>query len=440
MLLHADEARAGGSQRGRALGSPIFAAWATILLTTLGVGGWSAIASLSGAVIAPGSMAADGRSKPVQSAITGAVATVAVREGQTVRAGELLVRFDEAQQRASLNIIATQLDEVTAQKARLLAERDGAQSPSFSKSLTAGSAAARAMVAEEQTLFQVRSRFHRLQKDRLMERVGQLRRELAALDRQTSARSREQATAQKEANAVAELARRRLTTLTREAGTERDLARLEAEQASLTAQRARAEGQLGEVEVQLAALDQSRISEAQKELRALQAREEELLERRAAAHEQLTRVELRAPVDGIVHGLTVLSPGAVLKPGEVAMMIVPANGDLVAELKVRPQDIDQVHVGQTARLRFPAFNQRTTPELAGTVIRVGAETERDTSTGAAHYAVAVRMAPAESERLGSLRLVPGMPVEGFVLTGERTFASWLMKPITDLMARALREE
>ncbi|HET7156450.1 MAG TPA: HlyD family type I secretion periplasmic adaptor subunit, partial [Hyphomicrobiaceae bacterium] len=217
---------------------------------------------------------------------------------------------------------------------------------------------------------------------------------------------------------------------------QRDLTRLKGEWGAIVAQIARAHGQISETELQILNLDQTMQTEASKELREMEARMAELAERRVAAEDQLKRVVLRAPQIGIVHDLAVHTVGGVVGAGETAMLIVPNMDELSVEVRIATSDIDQVYVGQEATLRFPAFNQRTTPEIKGTVTRVGADLTRETQTNSAFYIARIR--PEESQRQ-ALKLVPGMPVEAFISASDRTAISYLVKPLSDQLTRALRE-
>jgi HlyD family secretion protein len=211
---------------------------------------------------------------------------------------------------------------------------------------------------------------------------------------------------------------------------------LKGEWGALVAQMARAQGQISEMQLQIIALDQTTQTEATKELRELEARMAELAERKIAAEDQLRRVVLGAPQDGIVHDLAVHTVGGVIGSGETVMTIVPSQDELGVEVRIATSDIDQVHVGQAATLRFPAFNQRLTPEVAGKVTRVGADLTRESQTNTVFYVVRIR--PEEGQRK-KLKLLPGMPVEAFIATGDRTALSYLLKPVTDQFARAFRE-
>jgi HlyD family secretion protein len=427
--------RTSSGLRGR-----ILAVCAIVGVLFVGFGSWSLNADLSSAVLAPGRLVVEGNIKRIQSPISGPIAEIAVREGQRVAAGDLLVRLDDTQTRAALNIVAGQLIEAQAQRHRLVAERDDEPTISWPHSFQVRNSPASVQAAEEDRLFRLRRDTHIAQRGRLLERIGQTRREIDAMAAQLDAKTREIALIRKEQDLVGELSRRQLTTFTRPIAVERDLARFEGEHGALEAQMARAGGQINELELQVIAIEQARQVEIQKELRTTDARIVELDERRVAAEDQLGRVEMRAPTAGIVHELAVHGKGAVLRPGEIAMSIVPDVQVLVAELRIRPQDIDQVRSGQPARLRFTAFNQRTTPEVRGNIDRVAADLVRDPSTGQFYFPASVRMVQQEVDRLGDLKLQAGMPADAHILTGERTLASFLLKPISDQMQRAFREE
>lgn len=221
---------------------------------------------------------------------------------------------------------------------------------------------------------------------------------------------------------------------------QREAARLGGERGQIVAAIAQVRGRIAEMELQIIQLDQNRRTEVMHELRDYETRIGDLVERRAAALSQLERVDIRAPQDGIVHQLDVHAAGAVVTAGQVMMLIVPRGDELVVEARVSPADIDQVVVGQTAVARLSAFNQRTTPELFGTVISVAPDLTTDAATGVAFYKVRVRLAPEELARLGQRELVPGMPVEVHIMTRSRSALSYLMKPLTDQWARAFREE
>jgi HlyD family secretion protein len=238
---------------------------------------------------------------------------------------------------------------------------------------------------------------------------------------------------------VRELWSKNLVQITRVTALERDAARLEGERGALVSTIAQVKGKITETELQILQVDQDLRTEVGKELAEIRAKVSELVEKKVAAEDQLKRIDIRAPQAGTVHQLAVHTVGGVVTPSEPLMLIVPMADVLTVEVKIARQDIDQVRVGQKAVLRFPAFNQRTRPELSGEVTRVSADTTQDQKTGATFYTVRIGLAEAEIARLNGLRLVPGMPVESFIQTGERTVLSYLTKPFTDQLTKAFKE-
>ena len=227
--------------------------------------------------------------------------------------------------------------------------------------------------------------------------------------------------------------------ITKYTATQREAARLEGEWGRLIASAAQARGRIAETELQIIQLDQNRKTEVIKDLREIQAKEAELNERRIAAEDQLKRIDIRAPQSGVVHQLAVHTVGGVINAGEPVMLIVPSGDALVVEARVAPQDIDQVKLGQPAFVRFSTFNVRTTPELKGHVSRVAAGLTQDPQSNLSYYAIRVTLAGEELKRLGEQRLLPGMPGEVHIKTAERTTISYLVKPLSDQIARAFTE-
>ena len=244
----------------------------------------------------------------------------------------------------------------------------------------------------------------------------------------------------REKEGVAELWRQKLVQLTKLTELERQAARLEGEAGQLVAQTAQVAGKVSETELQILQIDRDLSSEVAKETREIDAKIGEFVERKITAEDQLKRVEIRAPQDGTVFQATVHTVGGVINAGEAIMLIVPDADALTVEARVNPQDIDQVKIGQTALLRLSAFNQRTTPEIYGSVARISADISTDQRTGASYYTVRISLPPEEVARLGEVRIVPGMPVEAFVQTGERTMLSYLVKPLSDHLMRMFREK
>jgi len=246
---------------------------------------------------------------------------------------------------------------------------------------------------------------------------------------------------QRELEGARELWSKNLMPISKLTTLEREGARLEGERARLTAAIAASKGKISEILLQIMQIDRDASSEIGKELREVEAKIGESVERKITAEDQMKRIEIRAPQDGIVHQTSVHTVGGVIPAGgEPLMLIVPLSDKLVAEVKVLPQDIDQLWQGQTASLRFPAFNQRTTPEINGLVSRVSADITIDQRTGQNYYTARIAVSTNELAKLGDVKLVPGMPVEAFIKTGDRRVISYLVKPLHDQITRAFREK
>lgn len=421
-------------------GSRMMFGWFMLSCLVFGVGGWAATADLSGAIIASGSIVVDKHSKKVQHKDGGIVASIHVRSGEKVVAGQTLIRLDDTQTKAELGIVRAQLVELTGRKARLIAERDGLSAIEFPDAIDAmGPDAAHVRVGETR-LFEENRKSRQSQKEQLASRIGQINDEIDGLTRQRDAKKKEHDIIKKELAQVTSLQERSLTPITRVYQMERESTRLTGEHGSLIANIAKARGQISELEMQILTLDQTVRSEAQKELRGIEARVAELTERQLAAVDRLNRVELKAPQGGVIHELNVHTVGGVITPAEPIMLIVPEDEALTVEARFSPTDRDQLQPGQATRMRFTAFNQRTTPEVTGTIKTVAADVTVDPKNGQSYFSGRIALDGQAMEKLGNIKLVPGMPVEVFVATGDRTALTYLTKPFTDQWARAFKEE
>jgi membrane fusion protein, type I secretion system len=408
----------------------------------VGVGGWGATAVISGAVVASGSLVVDSNVKKVQHLTGGIVGELRVRDGDRVRAGDIVVRLDETVTRASLAIISKGLDELMARKARLESERDGSDTIVFPAQLLAGASDPdrAAAMDSERKLFNLRRTARSGQKAQLQERIAQLQEEISGLTAQQNSKAKEIGLIERELAGVRELWKQNLVQLTRLTALEREAARLDGERGQLIAAAAQAKGKIAETALQILQIDQDIASDVAKELREVDGKIGEFIERKVAAEDQLKRIDIRAPQDGTVFQLAVHTVGGVITAGDPIMLIVPEADNLSVEAKVNPQDIDQLQLNQKATLRFSAFNVRTTPEIEGIVTRISADTSSDQRTGQSYYTIRIAMAADQLERLGDVKLLPGMPVEAFVQTGDRTMLSYLVKPLHDQFMRAFREK
>ena len=413
-----------------------------VILLAGGLGGWASTAQISGALIAPGSIVVESNVKKVQHPTGGVVGEVRAHDGDLVKAGDIVVRLDDTVTKASLAIVTKNLDGLWARAARLEAEQRGLDKITFPPMLTdrASDPEVKAVMASEAKLFEVRVNGRTGQKAQLRERIVQLNEEIAGLAAQEKAKDQEIELVQKELTGVSDLYDKHLVQMSRLTTLQRDAARLSGERAQYIASRAQAKGKITETELQIIQVDKDVVSDVSKDLRETNDKIGEFVERKVTAEDQLRRVDIRAPQDGMVLQSSVHTVGGVITAGDAIMLIVPQADDLQVEAKVNPQDIDKLQVGQKTLLRLSAFNQRTTPELNGAVTRVSPDVTTDQRTGQSYYTIRVSMPPEEVARLGDVKLIPGMPVEAFVQTGERTLMSYLIKPLNDQLMRSFREK
>lgn len=413
---------------------------ACLSLLVFGLGGLAVGTELAGAVMAPGNIVVDTHVKKVQHPTGGVVGEIRVRDGDSVKAGDVVIRLDETVSRANLAMVTKSLDELAVRQARLEAERDNRDQVTFPPSLTVrlSDQDMGSLVMGERRLFELRREARAGQKAQLKERIDQLKEQIDGLDLQAAAKADEIKLIHDELVGVQELWRKNLVPINRVTALKREETRLRGERGQLIAGIAQAKGRISETELQIIQIDQDLRSEVAKELREVQAKSAELDERKVAAEDQLKRIDIRAPQDGVVHQLAIHTVGGVIAAGDPLMLIMPQSDELSIEVKVSPQDIDQLQLGQESMLRLSAFNQRTTPELKGQVSLIPADLITDQRSGAQYYPVRIAFSEGERDRLGSLKLMPGMPVEGFIQTGYRSVYSYLTKPLTDQVTRAFR--
>jgi HlyD family secretion protein len=404
------------------------------------VGLWAAVSPLSGAVVAPGQFVVDTNVKKIQHQNGGIVAVLPVREGQRVKAGDLVLQLDETLTRANLQVIVKQLDEIMARQSRLEAERNGGDmvlAPELQARM--GNLDVAKSVADESRLLETRRSQRDGQKQQLGKRVEQLGEEITGINAQTVSRDDQIRLLGQELDGLRDLFKRNLVPMTRIMPLEREAANMVGQKGQLIAQKAQTEGKISEIRVQLLQLDIDMQTETGKELRELQAKTSELIERKVAAEDQLKRVDIRSPIDGYIHQLNVHTVGGVISPAEPAMLIVPYNEELQIEARVMPTDIDQLHIGQKAVVKVQAGNQRVTPEIAGTISRIAADVTREQQTGMVYYLVRLSLPAAEVGKLGDLKIMSGMQAESYIQTSERTPFEYMMKPLKDQFNRAFRE-
>ncbi len=411
-------------------------------LLVFGVGGWAATTEISGAVIASGKIVVDSNVKKVQHLTGGVVGKLYVRDGDRVKAGQILVQLDDTVTKANLAIVTKGLTELEARKARLAAERDGTTKIAFPPDLLDHRTNPDVVEAMrgEQKLFDLRRSARSGKKAQLQQRIDQLGQEIVGFDSQLKAKAEETALIRRELAAIETLYQKNLVPLSRISALQREAARLDGERGQLIASKAQAKGKIAELNLQIIQIDQDMASDVAKEMRDIDAKIGEFVERKVSALDQLKRTDIRAPQDGTVFESKVHTVGGVIPPGETIMLIVPDADKLLVQARVNPQDIDKVELGQPAALRFSGLDSRTTLDILGRVARISADAATDQRTGASYYTIRITMPAAEVAKLGDVRLVPGMPVETFIQTGDRTVMAYLLKPLSDQISRAFREK
>ena len=422
------------SLRGRVVAGSLMA-----ILLVGGIGGWSATAKLSGAIISSGTVLVGENVKVIQHLYGGVVSAIDVRKGQDVATGQILLRLDDVQIRTEQSILLGQLAELVARRARLIAERDATPEIVFPYDFLRTYPDASSVLQGERQLFDSTRRNRQSQRGQLELQVAQLHEEIAGMEIQAAALAEESTLLRVERERMGSLAEKGLIETTRLNTTDRELARMSGSQGELAANIARSHARISEIELQILSIDELGYTEAQRELRVVEANIAELQDRLSEVVDRLERTLIRSPVDGTVNELAVTTLGGVISPAEHLLTIVPADADLKIEFRVAINDIDQIVVGQDAKLRFSAFNQRTTPEIEGMVSRVSAAATSDPETGQSYY-LAEAEVTGDLSVLGDRGLVPGMPVEVFVQTQEQVAIAYFAKPFTDQISRAFREE
>ena len=401
---------------------------------------WSATATIDGAVVAPGTVVVDSNRKAVQHLDGGIIGAILVREDDSVEAGQVLLRLDDTIERAELAIVVDQLHELMARQARLRAEVDGSESVAFDAVLLAlgGEAKVRGILDGQLELFRAGKAAREGRRRILEQRIANFRDQIAGLKAQRAARSRQMKLIRQELAGVERLHEKGHAPLTRVLELKRQLSRIEAQSAEHSTDIARATNSIGEVGLQKIQIDQDFREEVTEQLRDVQARIQGLIERRVAAEARLARIEVRAPQSGSVLALKAHTVGGVIRAGETVMEIVPDDDALVLQAQVLPQDVDKLRSGQSSRIRLSAFDQQTTPEVLGTLESLSADQLED-PRGGTYFVARIRIDDAELARLGDLELVPGMPAEVFIRTGERLAISYLLKPLLESFARAFKD-
>ncbi|NKK81801.1 MULTISPECIES: HlyD family type I secretion periplasmic adaptor subunit [Rhizobium] len=407
-----------------------------------GIGGWAATTELSSAVIGEGVIVVDGDVKKVQHLTGGIVSELLVSENDHVTAGQVLIRLDGTTTRANLSIVESTLAQLYARRARLKAERIGADSFEVEENIRdlTSSTSAEKLLDGEQKLFDSRRTALIGMKSQLASRKDQLGEQVKGLVVQINATNDALGLIEQELEGIDTLYKKGLVTLQRLNTLKRARADLQGNSGQEIAAKAEAEGKAIEIDRQSIQLDEDRRSEIAKDLTDVEAQIAEYEERRGTAVDQLHRLDITAPLTGRVHELSVHTVNGVIDPGQTLMLVVPENNELTVQAKVATRDIDQVHVGQSVDVRFSAFDQRTTPDVAGEITSIAPDIVKDERTGISYYPLRVKPKAESIAKLKTIKLYPGMPAEVFIKIGDRTVISYLTKPLTDQMQHVFRQE
>ena len=411
-----------------------------LLVLVGGFGAWSVMAQISGAVITSGQIEVDRNRQVIQHPDGGVVEAILVQEGDTVAKGDTLIRLDASLLRSELAVVEGQLFEIIARRGRLEAERDNKAMLTFDPKL-AEVVQGTDLIAGQTRLFDARLESNMRAIEQLQQQRAQISSQILGITAQQTALVTQSDLIQQELSNQQTLLRQQLIQASRVLALQREEANLLGRVGELTASAAQAAERRTEIEIQILTLASTRREEAITRLRDLQSNELELSERRRTLRQRLDRLDLRAPVSGVVYGMQVFAEQSVIRGAEPVMFLVPQDRPLVIATKVQPTDIDQIYLGQKVTLRFSAFDQRRTPELLGTVTLVSADIFLDDATQASYYQAEIQLNAGEAKKLpDDMVMIPGMPVEAFVRTADRSPMDYLIKPLADYFAKAFREQ
>ncbi|WEF23837.1 HlyD family type I secretion periplasmic adaptor subunit [Paracoccus sp. S3-43] len=414
----------------------------SIVVLLGGFTAWAMQSRIAGAVVASGQVEVEQQRQVVQHPDGGVVEEILVKDGQTVEAGQPLIRLDGSLLRTEHAIVEGQYFEILARRGRLEAERGDAETMQIPDELleaAEGNADLQTLIEGQRSLFETRRDTLRQSVEQLEKQSEQVRQQVDGIDAQIVALDRQRELIGEELEDQQSLLDRGLAQASRVLALEREAASLDGRLGELKASRASAETRQTELDIQRLRLGAERREEAETELRDLGYRELELAERRRGLTEQINRLDIRAPAAGVIYDLQVTTPRSVIRPADPVLYVIPQDRPLVVSARLATINVDEVQVGQPVVLRFSAFSSRTTPEIDGMLGRVSADALIDEATHQPYYRAEVTIPADQLAKLGDLALIPGMPVEVYIQTGERSPMAYLVKPLTDYFNRAFRE-
>ena len=421
---------------------PVLFGFLALAMLVGGFGLWATTTEIAGAVVSSGRVEVEQNQQVVQHPDGGVVEAIFVRNGDLVKAGDPLIQLDGTLLRSELTIVEGQFFEILARRGRLEAERDDSRHLSFPEELVKAAGQRpdfAALMAGQENLFAARQETSANEIEQLQKRRAQILNQIDGIAAQRVSAADQLALIDKELTDLRSLLDRGLTQAGRVLALEREKARLAGTAGELDAARAEAEGKVTEIDIEILKRGSTRREDASTQLRDLGYRELELAERRRSLIEQIDRLDIRAPVSGIVHALQVTTPRSVVRAAEPVLYIIPQDRPLVIAAQVSPIHVDEIAIGQEVALRFGAFDSRTTPELLGQVRQISADALTDETSRASYYRTEIVLDRGELAKLDGRAIIPGMPVEVFIRTGERTPLAYLVKPLAEYFSRAFRE-
>lgn len=420
----------------------VIVGYAALVVLVVGIGGWGAVARISGAVIAQGTVEVEGNRQVVQHPTGGVISAIHARDGDAVEEGDILVELDGDELKTELGIVEGQYFEILARKSRLWAERDGLDAVVFDPELldrAERNPGIQTLMKAQVEQFEARMTMQQEQTAQLQERQIQIGNQINGLESLREATRSQIELISREISGQEALLAQGLTQITRVLTPQRELANLHGTSGQSEASIAENRGRIAEIEIERVRLDAELREEAISDLRDQEFREIELRERRRSLLDQIARLFLRAPVTGVVYGSTADTLRGVIRSAEPILYIVPQDSPLIVRSRLEAMNIDQVHIGQEAVLKFTAFDSRTTPEVTGNVTAVSADIFEDERQGLRYYRVDIRLDQKMFTEFGGRAIVPGMPVEAYVQTAERSALSYFLNPFTEYFDRAFRD-
>ncbi|MBN2905817.1 MAG: HlyD family type I secretion periplasmic adaptor subunit [Rhodobacteraceae bacterium] len=396
---------------------------------------------ISGAVIAPGVAVVPGKPKVIQSLEGGVVAEIFVKDDDVVRAGDVLLRLDPTLLRINLDIYQKRLAEVVARESRLQTEYLGQSEIDFSKMPNdLAPVELEAHFQGQREIFQARREVLKGREEQYRERVRQFENQIDGVMGQISSKQEQLSYIERELESLRDLTQKGLARQSQLLDLQRNQSALLGEISEHRSELARIRNSIRDTELEILLAEREFKEQVVTELRKATAEREEITLQIATIQKQLERIEIISPVDGIIHEMQVFTVGGVVPPESTILQVVPLRGGVDFELRVDPQSIDQVFVGQSANVKFPAFDLRNVPEIFGTIDSISPTSVVDKMTGETFYRVQVTVPPDQLELLGDVALIPGMPIEAFLRTADRSVLAYLTKPLVDQLKRAFRDD